>query len=510
MTPPTVEPQLTASTSDVPPKAKREFWLVFAALTFLYVIAVAMGNRRYVWFDELFTFDIARSASLHELWDRELRFDMQTPTGYLLSRLSMWIFGTTPFGLRFPSMLEFYVGSVAVLLYVRRKAGIAFATLAVLMLWAAAPTLYYAIEARPYALLFLSFACLLLSWDIAIRAQPRRLALLGISISTLAMAVAHVFAPFTLFAFIVAEAVRFRRRRKLDYPLWAALLLPMLAMLIYVPLIRAFGGVVFGTHASVHTMFLFFQDTLGAPIMSFVLLATLLAPAAKRSRTTNPGFLREEIALLACMFLSPVLLNLVLMHRHGTFYDRYCVTSQVAIMVALAILLPYRVRMNHLAAYAGSILLVFFIFKTQIWHVARYPVPRNAAFLESIQPNLPLVVAEGQVFMEMNQYENAALLSRLYFLKDQQASMQYLHTNLFQDYGAPDLMKKAGFPFKANIASYSSFVSQHRQFLLLGSPIQWVFYKLRQGGASIAFVGDYDGALPYMDTSLYLVTMPSQ
>ena len=112
---------------------------------------------------------------------------------YVLSRISMSIFGSTPFGLRFPSMLEFYFGSVAILLYVRRKAGLAFAAVAVLMLWAAAPTLYYAVEARPYALIFLSFACLLLAWDTAITPQPRRLALFGVAASTLALAISACF-----------------------------------------------------------------------------------------------------------------------------------------------------------------------------------------------------------------------------------------------------------------------------------------------------------------------------
>ena len=213
-------------------KAKRELWLTLAALSVLYAVVVAVGNRRYVWFDELFTLDIARSASLHELWYRVLRFDCNPPTVYVLSRISMSIFGPTPLALRLPSMLEFYFGSMAILLYVRRKAGTAFAAVAVLMLWAAGPTLYYAVEARAYALLFLAFACLLLSWDTAIHTRPRRLALFGLSVSTLALAGAHVFAPFTLFAFIVAEAVRFRRLRRPDYPLWAALLVPMLSMLL--------------------------------------------------------------------------------------------------------------------------------------------------------------------------------------------------------------------------------------------------------------------------------------
>ena len=113
----------------------REFWFAAGALTILYILLVSIGSRRYVWFDELFTFDIANSPSLGELWRREVQFDMQPPAGYVLSRASMHIFGSTPFGLRFPSMVEFYAGSVAMLLYVRRKAGLAFATLAVLLIW---------------------------------------------------------------------------------------------------------------------------------------------------------------------------------------------------------------------------------------------------------------------------------------------------------------------------------------------------------------------------------------
>ncbi len=132
---------------------------------------------------------------------------------------------------------------------VRRKAGVAFATLAVLLLWGAAPTLYYAVEARPYALVFFSFSCLLLSWDIAIRSKPRGLALLGVGMATFCLAIAHVFRLF-------------------------------------------------------------------------------------------------------------ILINLLLIHRRGTFYDRYCLTTQVAIMVALAIFLGLRVRRNRRAAYAGSIVLV--------------------------------------------------------------------------------------------------------------------------------------------------------
>ena len=66
-------------------KTARDLWLVIAGLTALYLIVVAIGNRRYVWFDELFTFDIARSGSLKELWYRVLQFRLQ-PTHWLRSQ----------------------------------------------------------------------------------------------------------------------------------------------------------------------------------------------------------------------------------------------------------------------------------------------------------------------------------------------------------------------------------------------------------------------------------------
>jgi hypothetical protein len=205
--------------------------------------------------------------------------------------------------------------------------------------------------------------------------------------------------------------------------------------------------------------------------------------------------------------VSPVLLNLILMHRHGMFYNRYCLPSQVAIMTAVALILAYRVGFNRWAAYAASTVLVLSILKFQVWHPIRYPEPQRTGALNSIAPSLPMVIGDGVVYMEMNHREDQEFLSRLYYLKDPQASLQYAHTNYFQDFEAPDVMAKAGFPFTANVAPYNNFVLQHRQFLLLGKPNEWVFQKLRANGASFSFIGDYSDAIPYLDKTLYLVTM---
>jgi hypothetical protein len=207
--------------------------------------------------------------------------------------------------------------------------------------------------------------------------------------------------------------------------------------------------------------------------------------------------------------LSPILLNLILMHRHGMFYNRYCLPSQVAILAALSIALANHVRLNRLTAYAAAAVLTLAILRIQVWHPLFYPVPQPNGALADVQPSLPIVVGEGQVFMEMNQWESPRFLGRLYFLKDQQASLQYAHTNYFQDFESPDSMRRAGFPFTANVESYSGFVGGHRKFLLLANPTEWVYQKLLSNGASIALAGDYSSAMPYFDRTLYLVTMAS-
>jgi hypothetical protein len=56
---------------------------MLAALTLLYVVAVLEANRRIVWFDELFTLDLAKARTIPLLFQLIRKFDFQPPAGYL-------------------------------------------------------------------------------------------------------------------------------------------------------------------------------------------------------------------------------------------------------------------------------------------------------------------------------------------------------------------------------------------------------------------------------------------
>jgi hypothetical protein len=491
--------------------SKRELWSLGIFLTVVYVAAVAIANRRFAWYDELLTFDIARAPTLRQLFEWVHRFENHLPIFYLLSRYSMRIFGPTKLALRLPSIIEFYLGSAAVFAYVRRRAGNTIAGLAVALVWAG-DTFYYATEARPYALMFMCFACLLVSWEAAARGRYRRVTVPAVALFAIGLLLAHAFGPLSLYPILVAEALRFRSSRKPDYLLWAALLLPCVAVLAYIPMLGVYRGTIISTfeRASLRQIYGFFYDSMNVVrVAVFLALLALLLLPKDRGREQEPPVSTEDKAILICLLLNPVLLNLTFMVLHGGFYYRYCITTNVAIYVAFAMLLARRLRPGQLAS---TVAILGVLLGAVIAH--RYSRALSAHPLQPIpwarlRPDLPVVDASGQTFYEMNHYEAPRLLSRLYYLKDRAASLRYEHTNFFQDFEAPDDMKAAGFPIAGNVASYASFVRGHPQFLVVGAPGEWLLKLLQADGATIKSLGDFTMTAPYpRESHVYLVVMP--
>jgi 4-amino-4-deoxy-L-arabinose transferase-like glycosyltransferase len=488
-----------------------ELWAVLGLLTVLYILGVVASNRRLVWLDELFTFDIARARSLKQLWMPFHRFDFQPPTGYLLSRVSMKLFGENKFGLRFPSMLEFYIGSMALFSYVRRKVGISYAAAALLILWMG-QTFFYAVEARPYALLMMCFSLLLLCWDIAVTSEKRDVALWGVAIANLGMFSAHVFAPFSLLPFLAAEAVRFRRTRKPDFALWTALVLPTSLFLFYVPTIHDYVSISFAPaiEASLTSIPVFFYKTINVVSLALLLaVSAALLVRQEEPRATSPyHWRREELVLFGWFLLVPILLNIAMMPRHGQFSDRYAITTEAAIYIGMAILVGIRLKSNRSAGYAAAaILMVIFCLQAVLWPIASQPPLKDASALASIRPDLPLVDANPATFFEMNHHEKPEILSRLFFLKDRSLALKYTHMNYFEDRLFVEELKPY-FLISPNVVSYADFIHQHREFLVLGtfeSAGTWLLPKLKDDGAQFTWLGTY--RMPYRDSNLYLVNL---
>ncbi len=331
-------------------------------------------------------------------------------------------------------------------------------------------------------------------------------------LANLGMISAHIFGPLSLLPFLAAEAARFSRTRKPDFKLWAALLLPAAAVLLYLPLISGYQAISFPPEfqASLKKIPHFYYATISeiSAALFFALCAALLAPRQKSRIHAAPPLRREEIILFASMFVLPVLLITLLMSRHGAFWDRYAITTEAVIYSVMAILLGLRLGRNRYAGYAAAAVLLVFCIRVEVWRALSVPRHQDASVLASIRPDLPLVVAGGVTFFEMNHRETPKILSRMYFLKDRAAALRYTNTNLFEDRGFPNHMYP-GLPISAQVAAYDDFVREHREFLVLGSydaPEEWLLRKLKDDHARLTWLGTYP--IPYVDANLYLVDIP--
>jgi len=483
-----------------------------------YATLLLLEPHRNLWFDELVTYYITKAPSWTQLFDLVHRFDLNPmPMDFALRRLSIAIFGDNEIAVRAPSVLAFYITSVMLFLYVRRKVGSGYATLAVLVLWYS-PLFRYATEARPYALLCMFFSSLLLFWDTASSAERPTSALWGVAASNLGLMNVHGFAPLSLLPFLVAEAWRFRTRRKPDYALWAALLLPSLTFLLYLTVARLHSPAIFPPkfQAALRKIPIFFlhvfQD-MGSGMFA-ALFAAILAPTIGFSRRISvdkrlAGIRVTDVVIIVTLILNPILLIIALIPTHGAFWDRYCITTTTAIYGALVICVACRLRLDQLAGYTAALVLACVLVTEQVVLPALHrPAIRTAEVVAQIEPSLPLVTASGLTFLEMDHYEGANLVSRLYYLTGRSAAIQYAHATLFEDLAPLEELKKY-FPIHANVEDYWRFTKLHHQFLVLGTydyPEDWLLRKLEADGARLVPIGFYD--IPYKDHTLYKVVLP--
>ncbi len=484
-------------------------WLILGALTALYIVLVWLEIGRHLWFDELLTYYIAQAPTLGRLFYLVKRWDLNPPVLHVLAHAALRLSGGNLIAIRIPSAIEFYLAGVLLFFYGIRKLGLAFAALPVLLLWYS-PMFRYATEARPYALLCFWFCALLLLWDMAVSKQRGRLILTGVAIASLGLVGSHVLAPLSLLAFFAAEIWRFIKRRKPDYSLWTALFLPLVLVVFYLPFYDSFRTITdypFAFQASPAKAASFYWHTV-EDIFWCWSVAALGAFLAAKGRWTGklPAWWRAQWPLFSTLALVPVFVDLAMMRDQAPFWGRYCISSVVILYFLWALILQMGFGRVARAGYAAVAVAFALMLAQRVivpWHhLLVHPIPATAAAFEHIKPDLPIVAASGLTFVEMGQYESPALVSRLFYLRDRTAAIQFAHATIFEDIS--DFQR--AFKLPGAIESYWQFTQTHPDFLVFGTfdyPEDWLLRKLAADGAAITPVGKY--ATPYKDKTLFEV-----
>jgi 4-amino-4-deoxy-L-arabinose transferase-like glycosyltransferase len=481
-------------------------FIALAGLLLFYSALVAAAMHRHLWHDELYTYYMAQAPSFTELW-KDLNLDLNPPLIYLAGRASMHLFGNTALGVRLPSIVAFFVGSLCLYSLVERRLKPSYGILAVLIFWST-PAFDFATEARPYALILGFFGLAIVSWQRCIERPPRHWPVFLLAVAVSGMMISHLLAILFLIPFLLAEAFRSIRSRRIDGPVAAALLVPCSLSLLFLRTIAAYqSGNAFPhpLEAGPRKMASYYYRTLSPEgwVLLVAFSAALMVCLIDRRPSAAPAKYADfELAFVAGLLTMPIIVNAAMMLSHGAFFTRYSAPTLFAYPLVLVALLAAFTQTNRLGALVMGALMALYI-PVQYFVNPFLPPPSFA----QAHPELPLVAASGLTFLEMDHEQPTETVQRLYYLTDRQYALQYAHATIFE--GLPTIKQRL--PIRGHVEPFRDFVRAHHRFLVIGTvdyDEDWLLRYLLSIHAKLELAGEFPSQSK--DTQLFVVDMPLQ
>jgi len=450
-----------------------------AALTYA-AAAVAISSARTFWVDEVLAVWAARLPSAADttnaIWNGA---EFSPPTYDLMLRYVFSAAGADLLTARLPSICAILAAAALIAYLVGKRLGVLFGALAFALILNSA-LFDYAIQARAYALLAALLAVGLVLWS-ACGAHAGIWRPAGLAAALFVSVSLHFYAVISFALFALMELLWSLAHRRLRPAIWIALGAGGISCGVWLPLIRRHAG--FNANDSVSPEF-YGAPTLGHLVEHahalfiganafwlFVLAALLLIASAhvlarsigKREqdipadRNGETDLLIIGAGLLAAL---PIGFAIAMSATH-VFSARYALAATLgaAILFVLAIArTPYR------AAVAYPLLILLCILP--LMRGAPGDLSAAAAQLLKAHPARgPIVIGDGNFFMEMMEAADSDTRTRLVYLRrpagvvdgDTSAQNQLMRLkNSFR----PDLP----------VRDFDAFVRENRSFDLLARP----------------------------------------
>ena len=456
--------------------------LVFVALYLFASLRVSATNPP--WMDEVLAIWIARLASLAEIW-RAITHggDFLPPIYHLLLHGLISLFGDGMLAMRLPSLLAVLGCALGLFVLVRRRFALPFAALAATLTLGLALS-GFAIQARPYALVTLCFTLALLAWDQAgNRVTAWRTCLIAASLS-LAIAL-HFYAALLVGVVVGMEVLRTLASRRMRVPVWIALAVPVVSLAAWLPLMRQIlryntgdtGAPQYYARPTLAALLRCYGDLMLGPndglligfafIMALAFLARHLVPARwERAEIAvapeRPGTARDldydvitasAVALPLIVFAASFLVT-------KTFNERYAIAASLGVAMLYARLVA---RMPGGSWVACGLLAtscaLWGVHALKAGHLSGNP---DLMLLEKASGDQPIVVGEGQLYIQLEELAPDDLRRRLVFLTMPGApSSDPTNAHQVERWAPlrPDL----------TVTTLDSFVASHSSFYLFSS-----------------------------------------
>ncbi len=482
-------------------EAGKYFYLYCFLMLFLTVAALRAASRA-LWYDELFTFYVSHFPSMGAVWaGLKQGADLNPPLLYVATRAAFRLFGDGPVATRLPAMVGFLVMSVGLFRFVARRSNALYGFVAMLFPWITGAA-RYAYEARSYGLVMGFSALALVCWQSACeRKTNRRWALAGLSLSLAGALLSHCYAFLLFVPLGIGELVRTWRARRIDWPVWLSIGITAPLVLSYLPLMHVNNSFALNNakfEPRFASVWEFVVMVLGPAVWPWLIgFAVVLLPARRQSDqpdTPQGQIPVHEIAAAAGLVTIPLCALVLALALTHVFETRYGLPAVMGLGILFAFLAYHRTgnRRTTGVLLMGTFLAGFLV--NSFWAPpddTTQSLATRGLDPDQVEKDVPFVIGNGTLFLQVDHYAKPELASRLYLLRDPQVAVRYTGSDIF-DNGYPIMQR--WFPIKGHIEDYQRFISRHDRFMVFGpmhDPLDWLIFKLVDDGAQMNFRGQF-------------------
>ncbi len=495
---------------------ERRRLLLLGAVSFVYFAATSvLASRKPMWNDELFTYFIAQAPTLSGIWSALLTGADQTPFPfYVLTRWSLALFGVNEWALRLPEMIGVWVAGLCLFHIVARQTEGLYGFVAMVFLFVTGAN-FYSYEARPYALVLAFSSLAWLFWQRATYGRSRKLSVLGFAASLAAAVCSHYYAVFVFVPLGVGEFVRSIGRRRIDWPIWFAMMGALSPLLFLAPLIQQARTYSQGFWArpSLYSI----PDAYSVLLMPTPLLAlaalilggtySLIRSVESRPQATSRYslVLLHEVAVAVGFVALPIIAVLATMLTTGAFTFRYALPAVLGVSALVAVSAARLFQGHAVLGIAILFLSCAGFGMMSARNLQGTPEASLGKVYELIgrEPitSLPVVVSDAHSFMMLSHYAPRELSSRLVYLADPKTSLRHLGFDTI-DRGILDLRPWFGF----HIEEYGRYLEAQPRFFVYVSGgrlggLNWLLSELASAPYHIELRARIDDHLLLLVTS---------
>jgi hypothetical protein len=479
---------------------RHKSWVILVFSAAFCAICSMIAATKMMWFDEMATYYPAKLPAVSDL----LRFfreglDVHTPTASLVLRGDMALFGDSALAIRIPVIAGYLVMCLCIFLFVARRAPAVYAA-AAMIFPALTGVFYYATEMRCYGLLLGLTGVAMVCWQQASENRFRAASVGGLFLSLAGAICCHYYAVLLWIPFGLAELTRTWQRRRADGPVWAALLLSPLIVLIFLPGIHAARGAYGGNFWSrprVGQVLETYQDFLAlafAPMVGAVIVWLLLVRFARPVSDLPARPPLAERVLAGSLALLPVF-ALPVSYLAGVYVSRYVLPTVAGLAVFLAFSLCWAFRGDRLAGLVVTMVFAAWFVQKGAGTVKaqnavnggfRTPLAQpfqNTPWMKVLESSsLPVAATPAVFFMKLQHYAPEGVRERVSYPADEQIALKY--EGIFT--GETNLLRFSRM-LPIRVPAYREYLARYPRFLVCAETTNptWLLRALVDEGAEV-------------------------